>query len=471
VKISLPPRPSREEQKPVRTGKKIVVIDDTEMLLIFVEDSLSIADSSLQVVTVLTGREGVRRVEEIIPDLVLLDYSLPDLRGDQICERLLQNTATARIPVVMMSGHVPEMMATAERYPNVVATIAKPFMSEALLRLVSETLARGFLPGAAQEETASAWTITDHPVSVATSELKAARHGNGKKPVKRSASAKTATKALHEEPISPPPAPVTAPPPPPTPAAPPSPAPPSQIEITEAITIPAVPVSEPSPALRDIRPAEPAMLEPPPLSSARPARLAGPNGGAVVLGLGMEVISVQFTPRFQIGTIRAKPSATTLSLTQLLMPADAENRWGAGFELGAVDLGSDGRIRSMRVRPTRKPADSIRTRNGFDINDVNLVNETACIQFTAGTSAPMTMQLVAVFKVAGVELSDQFEVAQLVLQPESSRVRITLEPQAGGAAGTEFETVGVRLDASGRIAEFVLRSLQADQTERRVHVA
>lgn len=466
VKIPLPPRPSRPEQKPVPIGKKIVVIDDTEMLLIFVEDSLSIGDSSLQVVTALTGSEGVRRAEEIIPDLVLLDYSLPDLRGDQICERLLQNTATARIPVVMMSGHVPEMLATAERYPNVVATIAKPFMSEALVRLVNETLARGFLPGAAQEDTASAWTITDHPVSVAAPELKAARHGNGKKPVKGSALAKTATKALREEAISPPSTPILAPTPPP-----PAPPPPNQIEIAEAIAIPAVPVPEPSPALREIRPAEPAILEPPPLSSARPARLPGPNGGAVVLGLGMEVISVQFTPRFQIGTIRAKPSATTLSLTQLLMPADAENRWGAGFELGAVELGSDGRIRSMRVRPTRKPAESIRTHNGFDINDVNLVNETACIQFTAGTSAPMTMQLVAVFKVAGVELSDQFEVAQLVLQPESSRVRITLEPQAGGAAGTEFETVGVRLDPSGRIAEFVLRSLQADQTERRVHVA
>ncbi len=125
----------------------------------------------------------------------------------------------------------------------------------------------------------------------------------------------------------------------------------------------------------------------------------------------------------------------------------------------------------MRVRPTRKPADSIRTHSGFDINDVKLVNEAACIQFTAGTSAPMTMQLVAVFKVAGVELSDRFEVAQLVLQPEGSRVRITLDPQPRGTAGTEFETVGVRLDASGRIAEFLLSSLQSDQPERRVHVA
>ena len=104
---------------------------------------------------------------------------------------------------------------------------------------------------------------------------------------------------------------------------------------------------------------------------------------------------------------------------------------------------------------------AIRTHAGFAIDDVKLVNEAACIQFTAGTSLPMTMQLVAVFKVAGVELSDRFEVAQLLLQPEGSRVRITLDPQSRGRGGAEFETVGVRLDASARIVEFVLNSAAA----------
>jgi len=466
-----------EEPKPVgpaaETGKKILVIDDTEMLLIFVEDSLALADPSLEIVTAFTGGEGARRAEAVIPDLVLLDYSLPDLRGDQICERLLQNEATARIPVVMMSGHVPEMMATAERCPNVVATIAKPFMSEALVQLVQETLARGPLPANPQRETASDWTITGHPVSVASPEPKSGRHGNGKKRAKRTVAPKSPVKELPEK------AAVSAPPPTAPeklaePAAAPIPDPPvpaSLIKVAEPISQVAAPASPPRPAVRDIRPVEPALLEPPPLSAVRPAKLEGSNTGAVVLNLGMEVISVQFTPRFQIGTIRARPSATTLSLTQLLMPAVAEDRWGTGFELGPVELEPDGRIRTMRVRPTRRPADSIRTQSGFDINDVKLVNEATCIQFTAGTSAPMTMQLAAVFKVAGVELSDRFEVAQLVLQPESSRVRITLDPQPRGAAGIEFEMVGVRLDASARAAEFVLSSLQADGPERRVHVA
>jgi DNA-binding response OmpR family regulator len=446
LKTSSPSVSSLEEVKPAKTraksGKKIVVIDDTEMLLIFVEDILSIADPSLQIVTAFTGGEGARRAEVMIPDLVLLDYSLPDLRGDQICERLLQNEATARIPVVMMSGHVPEMMATAERYPNVVATIAKPFMSEALVQLVKETLAKGPLPVAPQRETTTVRTVIDYQATVASP----VRHGNGKKPVKKSASSKSGTKEVPEKAIASAPAPIITPPLPPASA--------SLIEVTGPIATVATPAPSHSPATRHIRPAE--LLEPPLLPSTRPAKVAASNGGAVVLGLGMEVLSVQFTPRFQIGTIRAKPSATTLSLTQLLMPSVAENRWGAGFELGTVELDSDGRIRTLRVRPTRRPADSIRTHNGFQINDVKLVNETACIQLTAGSSAPMTMQLVAVFKVVAVELSDRFEVAQLVLQPEGSRVRITLDPQSRGTAGTEFEMVGVRLDASARIAEFVL---------------
>ena len=481
------PAPSitlREEPRPTRakSGKKIVVIDDTEMLLIFAEASLSIADPGLQIVTASNGVDGVRQAEAILPDLVLLDYSLPDLRGDQICERLLQNKATAQIPVVMMSGHVPEMMATAERYPNVVATIAKPFMSEALVQLVNETLARGLVPMAPPSDAPAGWTVVEHSADVPSAAPKPVRHGNGKKPVRKAVLAKSGSKELSEKPISsatPIASPLLPPPPassvevvePPVPTAP-APVPPVSIKVVEPVATAApAPAPPPPAATRDIRPTEPGLYELPPVPSAQPARVAGAIGGGVVLGLGMEVVSVQFTPRFQIGTIRARPATTTLSLTQLLMPSEVQRLLGAGFELGPVELNPDGRIKTLRVRPTRRPAESVRTHAGFDINDVNLVNEPACIQFTAGMSVPMTMQLVAIFKIAGVELSDRFEVDQLVLKPEGHRVRVTLDPQPSGTAGTEFETIGVRLDAAGRIGEFLLSSLQSDQPERRVHVA
>jgi DNA-binding response OmpR family regulator len=406
IPVPMPPIAPPEPAKPVaRTGKKIVIIDDTEMLLIFVEDALSTAEPTLQIVTAFTGSEGVRRAEVTLPDLVLLDYSLPDLRGDQVCERLLQNEATSRIPVVMMSGHVSEMAATARKYRNVVATIAKPFMSDALVSLVREALAKGPLPAGA-----------------------VVRQGNGEKPAKPNGAA-----VPRETPApapAPPPAPVAVaePPPEPVPTAP-----------------VAVPVPPPRPA-----PAPPAPAVVPP---AKSANLAASNGSSVVLGLGMEVIAVQFTPRFQIGTIRARPTASTLSLTQ---PSSRTENLLAGFEIGSVELDPSGRIQTMRVVPTRQPATPVVKRNGFAINDVAIVNQSASIQLTAGQAAPMTMQLLALFKVARVELSERFEVAQLVLQPSGNRVRISLDPKS--TAATEFETAQVRLDPSRQIAEFVLQA-------------
>ena len=393
-----PPPPPPPKAKPsVKTGKKIVVIDDTEMLLIFVEDTLTTADPDLQITTAFTGSEGLRRTEVLLPDLVLLDYSLPDLRGDQVCERLLQNEATARVPVVMMSGHVSEMAATARKYRNIVATIEKPFMSDALVVLVKETLTKGPLPPQPPPP----------------------RQGNGEKPVKKNGA--TAVKELPAGVVTPAISP---------PAAAPKPAPPVVLPIPKAAA-PTAPL--------------------PPMPSRKITSLAAANGSSVVLGLGMEVLAVQLTPRFKIGSIRARPTASILSLTHSSAPS--ENLL-AGFEIGPVELDASGRIESIRVMPTRQPAKAVQTRRQLAINDVALVNQNASIQVTAGSSAPMTMQLIAVFKVAGVELSDQFEVAELVLQPAGTRVRVILDPQSRSA--TEFETAQVRLDPARRIAEFVL---------------
>lgn len=132
--------------KAERARRKILVVDDTDMLLIFVEDSLALADPTLQITSVATGLQGVKEAQRLVPDLALIDYSLPDIKGDEVCRRLAENHTTARIPIIMMSGHVHEMTAAAAKLPNVVATIAKPFLSEALVTLVRQTLREETLP-------------------------------------------------------------------------------------------------------------------------------------------------------------------------------------------------------------------------------------------------------------------------------------------------------------------------------------
>lgn len=421
LRISPPPVTVDDEPKTPKTGKKIIVIDDTEMLLIFVEDSLSIADPNLQIVTASSGSEGIKQTEAIIPDLVLLDYSLSDSRGDQVCERLLRNENTAAIPIIMMSGHVPEMMATATRYPNVVATIAKPFVSEALVQLVQKTLADSSARSVPSGKT-KATPIPVEPAETVSHEVKPARTGNGKKPVKKGSPSKAKS--------------VQVPKPPPEFAAPDldPPAPARKIDLTEASLVET------------------------PLQPLGARKQTTPKHATVVLSWGMEVISVQFTPSFQIDTIRAKPSMSMLSLTLQQAPATGENRGGA-FEPGPVELDVDGQIETMRVRPSRARDYSIHTRNGFAINDVNLLNESERIQFIAGSAAPMILQLVALFKVDRVELSDRFELAHLVLYSVGNQVRITLDSHLRLTAGQEFETIGVQLDESGRVVELVLKPI------------
>ena len=361
-----------------KAGKKIVVIDDTEMLLIFVEDVLATADPDLQITTALNGTEGLKQIERVIPDLVLLDYSLPDLNGDEVCRRLLQNERTANVPVLMMSGHVPEMMATAAQFENVVSAIEKPFLSDALVSLVQQTLAA--------------------------------------------------------------PPPIKQAPKPPKDRQPPVVVPPT--------AAPLAPAEEEFETQRRLTPA---------------VRMASTGENDAVLGLFLEVVSMQLTPQLQMGTIRAKPASLIVSL-HLPWPAARNAIPGQiGFQLGATDLDGKGRISTIRVIPTEKPFQPSQTRSAFEIGGVTVIpNEKtrAQVQLTPAGTTPMTMELLAHLEVAQVELSPTFELAQLILKWRTNEVRVTLNPKAPEQSAARFEASAVKLDGSGRIAELLLNPIK-----------
>jgi DNA-binding response OmpR family regulator len=382
-----------------KTGKKIAVIDDTEMLLIFVEDVLSTADPELQITAALTGTDGISEVQRVLPDLVLLDYSLPDLNGDEVCRRLLQNEQTARIPILMMSGHVLEMTASAARFSNIVATIEKPFLSDALVDLVQRTLAAGLRPAAVEPPPA------DEPVVIMP---------------------KLSPEAQ---------------------------APPIALE----------PAAEPTPTILP----EPVQsrrthLRTPILSSPVTPTVSSPvvSGGEndVVLGLFLEVMSMQLTPQLRMGTIRARPASLTVSLHFLSPTARNAIPTEIGFQLGPTELDENGRIATMRLIPTARPFQPAQMRNAFEIGGVALVpsESRARVQLTPAGTTPMTMELLAHLEMGGVELSPTFQVAQLLLKWRTSAVRVTLDPKAPEQTGAGFDVSAVKLDGSGRIAELLL---------------
>src|SRR6266404_6704530 len=117
-----------------RANRKVLVIDDSPMLLSFVQEVL--IDANFDVTTATTGEEGLRAVEKSPPDLILLDYILPGMRGDEVCRRLLENPARAAIPVVYMSGFGAALRPEQRANPNGIGFLNKPFTSDLLIQTV-----------------------------------------------------------------------------------------------------------------------------------------------------------------------------------------------------------------------------------------------------------------------------------------------------------------------------------------------
>src|SRR6202011_4336458 len=92
----------------------------------------------------------------------------------------------------------------------------------------------------------------------------------------------------------------------------------------------------------------------------------------VVLGLFLEVLSMQLTPSLRMGTIRARPSSQTVSL-HLSPAARTTIPVETGFQLGPAELEGSGRISTLRLIPTTQPLQRFETRNALQIGALDVV--------------------------------------------------------------------------------------------------
>src|SRR5207245_563259 len=115
-------------------GPKVLVVDDSLMLLSFVKEVLS--EANYEVTPASSGEDAVREAQSSLLDLILLDFILPDMRGDEVCRHLSENPGTAAIPVVYMSGYGAEVQASRSENSNVIGFLNKPFTSDLLIKTV-----------------------------------------------------------------------------------------------------------------------------------------------------------------------------------------------------------------------------------------------------------------------------------------------------------------------------------------------
>ena len=85
--------------------------------------------------------EGLRTLIDSPPDLILLDLDLPYLSGFEVLEALRKDPTSARIPVVIVTGHAEEEMHERCRGIGIDGYLTKPFKSEHLIQAITRALA------------------------------------------------------------------------------------------------------------------------------------------------------------------------------------------------------------------------------------------------------------------------------------------------------------------------------------------
>ncbi|HEX7042219.1 MAG TPA: response regulator [Patescibacteria group bacterium] len=82
---------------------KVLLVDDEEAILEVFKQAL-IQDPSFEVLTALTGNQGLELTKKEHPDVIFLDQVLPDMNGNDVLQQLKSDPDTKNIPIAILSN-------------------------------------------------------------------------------------------------------------------------------------------------------------------------------------------------------------------------------------------------------------------------------------------------------------------------------------------------------------------------------
>ncbi|GAB4519915.1 MAG: hypothetical protein OHK0046_29480 [Anaerolineae bacterium] len=101
---------------------KVMIVDDDRTTVSLLQTLLEL--DGYQVSVVGRGRDVMAKVEEVLPDIILMDYHLSDIAGVEVLRDLRAHASFATLPVIIASGLDVEeevMQAGANKF------LIKPF--------------------------------------------------------------------------------------------------------------------------------------------------------------------------------------------------------------------------------------------------------------------------------------------------------------------------------------------------------
>lgn len=125
---------------------KVLVVDDESAIREMIRFALS--KSGMVTQCAADGREALHRVSEDLPDILLVDWMMPNMSGPELTRRLRKNPVTAELPIIMLTAKVSEDDKVAGLNAGADDYIIKPFSPRELIARINAVLRRSDSGGA-----------------------------------------------------------------------------------------------------------------------------------------------------------------------------------------------------------------------------------------------------------------------------------------------------------------------------------
>jgi len=118
--MAVPNELSAARERPV-----VVVVEDDPGYLKALVRMIAQEEPDMEVIETTTGMDGLLEIGRVSPDLVILDYALPDLNAVQVVQRLVDTSKRLTAPVMIVTGGLPAAAENDLRMLGVRAIVNK----------------------------------------------------------------------------------------------------------------------------------------------------------------------------------------------------------------------------------------------------------------------------------------------------------------------------------------------------------
>jgi excisionase family DNA binding protein len=122
----------------VQQGPVVLIVDDDERVREYVRVNLEMEGYTVREAG--SAEQGLEVLEEVSPDLVLLDVMMPEVDGWEMLRRVRERHGTDSMPVVMFSGKVDEGTAGEAAARGAQGFLGKPFDPQQLIEHAKQLL-------------------------------------------------------------------------------------------------------------------------------------------------------------------------------------------------------------------------------------------------------------------------------------------------------------------------------------------